>query len=77
MDQVKIQFIASIDDEHMDQLNEIVQRLEKKGFSIQKVRKITGTISGIVDSMDKIREAKIEGVKIIDTEREYFTQGIF
>jgi len=72
----KIHFVASVDDEHLDQINEIVKKMEGIGFYIEKVRKITGTISGIVDSVNSFQEAKarIKGIKEIDSERSYTTQ---
>jgi hypothetical protein len=69
----KVHFVASVDDEHLDQIDQIVKRMEDQGFLIEKVRKLTGTISGLVNNLNAIREVRIKGVSI-EPERTYYTQ---
>jgi len=67
----KYNFVASVDDLHLDHIEEIVKEMEHKGFHIEKVREITGTISGSVDNAITIQNTQIKGVTI-EGERTYY-----
>jgi hypothetical protein len=73
METDKINFVASVDEEHLEQIGEIAKRMEENGFFINKIRRLTGTISGIADSLNAIHKINIKGVSI-EPERSYQAQ---
>lgn len=63
-----ISFIASIDDDHMEEIDAIAKKLKKMGFLIKGVMPSAGVISasGEASLIDKI---VIPGIDNIETER--------
>lgn len=59
-----VPFFAIVDDNHLSSIEEVAIAMENEGFRINRVRKYTGTISGLADNIDLIDQAQIEGVKI-------------
>ena len=71
MDSQPINFIASIEDNEIKNIQEIAEGLRKKGCKINHILSfagvITGQTSGKEDSLDEI---KIKGIKNIEEDGE-------
>lgn len=70
MESKAIHFIASVDDSQINHIGEIVEELQQKGFHVENVRRITGTISGSVDNEMSLHSVNIHGLSI-EKERSF------
>jgi hypothetical protein len=63
-------FIAVVDENQADKINEIADLMKKEGAKIDKVLSFTGIITGSTPDMNKLN--KVEGVKSVEEDRENF-----
>ena len=62
-------FIASVDESHLDQMDQVAAVLKSKGCEISKILKLTGVITGKVTTDTKLQDLKIEGISSIEKQR--------
>ena len=65
----KQSFIASVDDDHMDQIEDIADQLRSKGCETIKVLEITGVITGRVEIRVSLDALYVEGIASIEIQR--------
>ena len=70
MDSSKIQFIASVDENSIDGIEEIAKRLKQLGCSIDNVLSFSGVITGSTASNISLDDLKIEGIKNVEADRK-------
>lgn len=63
-------FIAVVDEDQADKINEIADKMKKEGAKIEKVLSFTGIITGSSPDLEKIH--KVKGVKSVEEDRENF-----
>lgn len=66
---VKQSFIASVEDDYMDQIGEIADQLRSKGCEINEVLEITGVITGKAKIQVNFDDLQIEGIASIEEQR--------
>jgi hypothetical protein len=67
-------FIAKIEESQKSNIQEIAKSLEKMGIRINRIMRITGTISGSSGSM-ALPELKIKGIKSVEQNRRLRASG--
>lgn len=65
----KQDFIASVDDDHVDQIEQIADLMRSRGFEISQVLEITGVITGSVTVQISLDDLQIEGIASIEKQR--------
>ena len=70
MESSKIQFIASVDENSIDGIEEIAKRLKQLGCSIDNVLSFSGVITGSTASNISLDDLKIEGIKNVEADRK-------
>lgn len=65
----KQNFIASVQNEHLEHIEQVAQKLREKGCEITGVLKITGIISGRVNETTNLNDLKMEGISFIEKQR--------
>ena len=69
MKTVRINFIASVNDEFVGDVNLIIEKLKKLGCEINNVLQFSGIITGTIPSNIQLNEIKIDGIKNIELDR--------
>ncbi len=69
MKSVKINFIASVNDDSIDEIKVIAKKLKSLGCSISNVLTISGIITGSTTSNVSLDDLKIDGIKNIEPDR--------
>jgi hypothetical protein len=67
---MKQNFIASVSDDYLDQIEQVVDQLRARGFEINQVLRITGVITGRVSAKIELSELSIEGITSIEKPRK-------
>lgn len=67
---MKQNFIASVSDDYLDQIEQVVDQLRARGFEIKQVLRITGVITGRVSAKIELSELSIEGITSIEKPRK-------
>ena len=62
---------VSVDDAHIDQIEQVVQRLQVAGMIIDSTSPLIGVISGKVDADQLTALRNCEGVQDIEMDRTY------
>jgi hypothetical protein len=65
----KFNFIASVNDDRLDDIESIVRSLKELGCNIDNVLKFSGIITGTTASEMSLTELKIDGIKNVEPER--------
>ncbi len=65
----KQHFIASVQNDHLDHIEEVARKLRIKGCEINQILPITGVISGSVNIGQNFDELKVEGIAAIEKQR--------
>lgn len=65
----KQSFIASVDDDYMDQIGEIADKLRSKGCETIKVLEISGVITGRVEMHISLDDLYVKGIASIEKQR--------
>ncbi|RYF84818.1 MAG: hypothetical protein EON98_08175 [Chitinophagaceae bacterium] len=63
-------FIAVVDENQTDKINEIAEQLKKEGAKIDQVLSFTGIITGSTPNLQKLN--KVDGVKSVEEDRENY-----
>ena len=64
----EMDFIAKIEESQKSNIQEIAKSLEKMGIRINRIMRITGTISGSSSSLP-LAQIKIKGIKSVEQNR--------
>lgn len=64
-----IYFIASVKDNHLDDIQSVARELEDRGCRIIRVTRLLGIISGSVEDNRSLDQLKIEGIDQIEIDR--------
>jgi hypothetical protein len=62
-------FIVSVDESHLEQIDQVAAVLKSKGCEISKILKLTGVITGKVPIDAQLTDLKIEGISSIEKQR--------
>jgi hypothetical protein len=66
-----IKFIASVEDSEIKNIQEIAEKLRKRGCKINHILSITGVITGETSGKeDSLEEMKVKGIKHIEEDGE-------
>ena len=65
-----IYFIASVKNNHLDEIQSVAQELENKGCRIIRVTRLLGIITGCVEDNQSLEQLKIEGIDQIEIDRK-------
>ena len=66
---IKQDFIASVDDDYMDQIDLIADELRLKGCEIKEVLEISGVIIGKAKITVDLKDLYVEGIVSIEKQR--------
>jgi hypothetical protein len=70
MESSKIHFIASVNENSIDGIQEIAKRLKQLGCSIDNVLSFSGVITGSTASNMSLDDLKIDGIKNVEADRK-------
>lgn len=70
VDMSKVDVVISVDDDHIDQIYQVVESLQSLGMDIEQALSI-GVISGSISRDQLSRLNQVQGVKDVETERSY------
>jgi hypothetical protein len=62
-------FIASVEDDYLDRMEEIAEALRSKGCTIHQILGISGVITGEVGAANDLDDLQVEGISSIEKER--------
>ena len=65
-----IYFIASVKNNHLDDIQSVAQELENRGCRIIRVTRLLGIITGSVEENQSLEQLKIEGIDQIEIDRK-------
>jgi len=57
---------VSVDDEHLDKLDDVVRQLREQGMTVDHVLVSLGIVTGSIEDVDALRD--VEGVLRVDLE---------
>ncbi|MEX2568244.1 MAG: hypothetical protein WD431_20020 [Cyclobacteriaceae bacterium] len=64
-------FIAAVEDDQIEHIELVVERLKEKGCEIRQVLTFSGIISGCSSGKEaNLQELKVNGIKHIEEDRE-------
>lgn len=64
-----VNIVVSVDDEHLDQILDVVTNLQASGMNVENVMPEVGVISGSVDSTQIETLSQTEGVAAVEVSR--------
>lgn len=67
---MKINFIASLEEDCRDRIDTIAGQMEQKGCTIRHILRFSGVIAGRVDEATPLDSIKVPGIKHIEKDRE-------
>jgi hypothetical protein len=70
MENPKINFIASVNDDSINDIEAIAGRLKDLGCTIDNILSFSGVITGSASSTLSLKDLKIEGIKNVETDRK-------
>ena len=70
MNSLKINFIASVKDDSINDIEAIAKKLKALGCTIDNVLSFSGVITGSASSNITINDLKIDGIKNVELDRE-------
>ena len=70
MKNLKINFIASVNEDRIDDIEVIAKRLKDLGCIIDNVLSFSGVITGSTSSNITLKDLKIDGIKNIEPDRQ-------
>ena len=62
----RIPVTVSVDDEHLDNLDDVVRQLREQGMTVDHVLVSLGIVTGSIEDVDALRD--VEGVLRVDLE---------
>jgi hypothetical protein len=69
-DKAKKKFIAVVEEDQVDKINDIAANMKKEGAKVSQVLSFSGIITGTSPDLEKL--CKVAGVKSIEEDRENF-----
>jgi len=63
---VRIPVTVSVDDEHLDKLDDVVRQLREQGMTVEHVLLSLGIVTGSIEDVDALLD--VEGVLRVDLE---------
>ena len=63
-------FIASVSDDYLDQIDLVADQLRARGCEINQILRITGVITGKVNTKTLLSELRIKGIASIEKPRK-------
>lgn len=70
MEGSKINFIASVNEDSIDNIRAIAKKLKRLGCTIDNILTFSGVITGSTDSNISLNELKIDGIKHVELDRK-------
>ena len=70
MNNPKINFIASVNDDSIDDIETIAKRLKDLGCTIENVLSFSGVITGSTSSNITLNDLRIDGIKNVELDRK-------
>jgi len=70
MNNLKINFIASVNDDSIDDIKSIAKKLKSLGCNIESILAFSGVITGSTPSNISLSDLKIDGIKNIEPDRK-------
>ena len=70
MKNLKINFIASVNEDRIDDIDAIAKRLKDLGCIIDNVLSFSGVITGSTSSNISLTDLKIDGIKNVEPDRQ-------
>ena len=67
----KFRFTASVEESHLNKIQQVAKKLASKGFQVDGVLEIIGIITGTTDSLSKIDSFRMKGIKHIEPEGDF------
>ena len=65
----KTSFIASVQEDHLDRIAEVVQGLNAKGFHVEQVLADIGMITGYTEDASTIGTVRVKGINSLEPDR--------
>lgn len=69
MDKVKV--TVSIDDGHIDQLDQVTAQLKKAGLEVEQTLSTLGIVTGLVETEKMSSLSKVTGVESVEVDKSY------
>ena len=73
---VKQKFIASVQDDYMDQIEQIADELRTRGCEIKEILSVSGVITGRIKAQVRLDDLRVKGIASIEKERVVRKQKI-
>ncbi len=70
MKKSKTYFIASVEDDKVNEINEIAKKMESLGCTINHIHPVTGIITGSAESGVPLNDLRVKGIKHIERDRD-------
>jgi len=65
-----IHFIASVKNNHLEEIQSLAKQMEEKGCKITLVAKLLGVISGTVEDEQSLGNLTMDGIDKVEIDRE-------
>lgn len=65
-----IHFIASINNNYLEDIQSVAKQLEDRGCKVKRVMKVLGLITGTIEDQKSLDKLQIEGIDRIEIDRE-------
>ena len=66
-----VNLLISVDDNHMDRIPQVVQKLQSAGLNVEQSMEQIGVVTGSCDQAKVKALSQIEGVSHIESSRKY------
>ena len=63
-------FVAAVDENYLNRIEDVADRLRTRGCKIENILKLTGVITGRVSLTTEIAELKIEGIESVEVQKK-------
>ncbi len=73
METDKLNFIASVEEDRIGDINKIAERLKSRGCSIENIFTFSGVITGSVSPETPLSRLKVDGIRNIEPDRNIET----
>ena len=67
----KVNLLVSVDDEHMERLSEVAEKVKDVGMDVEQELEEIGVITGSIDSEKVEPLRKVEGVSQVEESRRF------
>ena len=66
-----VNLLISLDDEHIEQISEVIQNLKAAGLHVEQTMTQLGVITGSCDAAKVEAISQVKGVSHVETEQKY------